>query len=119
MVNPWVHDTLVRKSYKWRLREACELGAKHSRGVQTDAAEDALWSQWGAANPKKTEALRRRRWSLRVSPLLPITANVEQLLDCLGDETDFELRSLQIGICQTLNGSKFQESNGMSRITIM
>jgi len=62
MVNPWVHDTLVRKSYKWRLREACELGAKHSRGVQTDAAEDALWSQWGAANPKKTEALRRRRW---------------------------------------------------------
>ena len=62
MVNPWVHDTLVRKSYKWRLREACELGAKHSRGVQTDEAEDALWSQWGAANPRKTEALRRRRW---------------------------------------------------------
>ena len=57
--------------------------------------------------------------SLRVSPLLPITANVEQLLDCLGDETDFELRSLQIGICQTPNGSKFQESNEMSRITVM
>jgi hypothetical protein len=62
MANPWVQDTLVRKSRKWRLGEACELGAKHSRGVQTDAVEDALWSQWGTANPKKTEALRRRRW---------------------------------------------------------
>ena len=92
MANPWVHDTLGRKSYKWRLREACELGAKHSRGVQTDAAEDALWSQWEQLIQRRLKHLGEGGGgSLRVSPLLPITANVEQLLDCLGDETEFEL----------------------------
>ena len=59
MISPWVKDTLVLKS-NWCLKEACEVGAKRSCGVQTEAGEDVLCSQWVPTNPRKAEASRRR-----------------------------------------------------------
>ena len=44
----------------WRLKEACEVGARRSCGVQTEAGENVLCSQWVPTNPRRAEAPRRR-----------------------------------------------------------
>ena len=59
MTNPWVNNTLVRKR-NWRLKERCEVGTKRSRGMQTEAVENVLYSQRVTTNPRKAEAPRRR-----------------------------------------------------------
>ena len=83
MANPWVHDTLgpsIVVEYKL-MRQETRCGVN---GEQLIQGRLKYLGEGGGG-------------SLRVSP---ITANVEQLLDCLGDETEFELRSLQIGIAR-------------------